>query len=199
MVRWSGSQAGIPLGPYVIVRLLPMERPSPTTGSEAPSMVMSGRSWKVRSCYRRSRRRRSRVRQFGVRAPADMADGRMRLAGGGREVDRNRLPARQGSAISCHLMPTPQYDESTDNGCDDAGTLKIATTLPTIPRTAVRTKPCGLLGEGEIHLAMKPAMAPTIIGQTIYISRTCPHHLEASLAVLHGAATSPRRRGHCPP
>jgi hypothetical protein len=29
VVPWSGSQVGIPLGPYVIVRLLPMEDGEP--------------------------------------------------------------------------------------------------------------------------------------------------------------------------
>jgi hypothetical protein len=31
------------------------------------------------------------------------------------------------------------------------------------------------LGEGEIHLAMKPAMAPTMIAQTICMPRLHPN------------------------
>src|ERR1700759_4611883 len=41
----------------------------------------------------------------------------------------------------------------------------VATTLPTIPNTVVNANPWGLFGEGESHLAMIPATAPTIIAQ----------------------------------
>jgi hypothetical protein len=44
---------------------------------------------------------------------------------------------------------------------------KVATTPPTIPSTVVRRKPCGLLGDGDSYLAMKPATAPTIMAQMI--------------------------------
>jgi hypothetical protein len=34
MVSWSGPQVGIPLGPYVIVRLLPMEERAALPGQK---------------------------------------------------------------------------------------------------------------------------------------------------------------------
>ena len=83
-----------------------------------------------------------------------------------------RLPQRLASRRQ--RVPAPQDDQSTNDRGDDAGTLvgtvqvmarpkKVATTLPTIPKTVVSTKPCGLFGDGEIHRAMKPAMAPTMM------------------------------------
>jgi hypothetical protein len=88
------------------------------------------------------------------------------------------IPSGRCSAIPCQLMPAPQYNEGADNGCDDAGSLTRAIQMN---RAAEKSRhytsdnsqysrqdeACGLLGEGEIHLAMKPAIAPTMIAQTI--------------------------------
>ena len=70
LALWSGPQVGIPLGPYVIVRLLPVEVGEPHYRVQAPSMAMSGHSSKVRSGYGRRSRRLSRLRRQSRRGGA---------------------------------------------------------------------------------------------------------------------------------
>ena len=51
-------------------------------------------------------------------------------------------------------------DRTAEEGCHH--------TSNDFQRRSSETKPCGLLGEGEIHLAMKPAMAPTMMAQMYF-------------------------------
>ena len=79
------------------------------------------------------------------------------------------------SAIPYHLVPAPQYNQGTDNGCDDAGTpdqghrggSRGREKSPLNFQYSRQNEALWVIGEGEIHLAIKPAMAPTMITQTI--------------------------------
>jgi hypothetical protein len=57
VVPWSGPEGALPLGPYVIVRLLPLEDGEPHYRVRSSVDGMSGRSWKVRSGHGRRDRR----------------------------------------------------------------------------------------------------------------------------------------------
>jgi hypothetical protein len=83
--------------------------------------------------------------------------------------------------------------------------MKVATMLPMIPSTVVSTNPLGLFGDGEIHRAMNPAIAPITMAQTNCMLRSAPGtHGSAGLRDHCGVgagyyqrlltATHPRRR-----
>jgi len=117
------------------------------TGSEAPSMAMSGRSWKFRSGYRRRDRRQSSLLKVARpargnwatrRADIDTSAGNLPAAGAATYwttlaahiyVSRFSRDSGDRGRDRCfrlsirQLMPAPQSDQSTDNGRDDVGAL----------------------------------------------------------------------------
>src|SRR4051794_10085725 len=73
VVPWSGPEGAIPLGPYVIVRLLPVEHGEPHYRVRSSSMATSGRFWKIRSGHWSSGRLWSRFPVHRMPGGADSA------------------------------------------------------------------------------------------------------------------------------
>src|SRR5882672_4137245 len=70
----------------------------------------------------------------------------------------------------------------------------VATTLPIIPRTVVKIKPCGLFGPGISHLATSPATKPMITATISCIMSFAPAFCPAYPAFCPAYSTFEQRQ-----
>ena len=104
---------------------------------------------------------------------ARLLSSRGRPEGAGTCERRGRYAV--GRATRCHTartMTAPTTEAIRPAPCPGpyqciARPRKVATTLPMMPRIVVRINPWGLCGDGEIHRATTPAIAPITIAQMI--------------------------------